>query len=259
MPATTAHDGSELYYEVRGTDGPWVLAFVNPRPPRGPLGAPTRKMITALDEEMSGRYRVVLVDYPGSPKPDTLTPAAVTQDLLAVADAAGADRFAWWGYSWGAVIGLQLGARSDRVSALVCGGFPPLRGPYREMLTLTRDLVEGRAKIPVVKLALPGFLRRKASQFVTYYEGLQAFDDNAAQQLLQMPRLCYVGSEDHVQVNGEVVTSLANTVVEQRDALEGLGWDVVVVDGCNHRQAMAPDVFRSTVLPWLDSHVAVPR
>ncbi len=41
-------------------------------------------------------------------------PAQVCADILAVADAAGADRFAWYGYSWGGVVGLQLAARKER-------------------------------------------------------------------------------------------------------------------------------------------------
>ena len=54
---------------------------------------------------------MVAFDYEGHvlqvPKPDTLTPANLAADLLAVADAAGADRFAYYGYSWLALAGLS--------------------------------------------------------------------------------------------------------------------------------------------------------
>jgi pimeloyl-ACP methyl ester carboxylesterase len=63
--------------------------------------------------------------------------ANILGDLLAVADAAGADRFAYYGYSWLALAGLQLAVRTDRLTALVMGGFPPLEGPYAQMLQVS--------------------------------------------------------------------------------------------------------------------------
>ena len=50
----------------------------------------------------------------------------------------GRDRFAYYGYSWLALAGLQLAIRTDRLTALAMGGFPPLGGPYAAMLTVTR-------------------------------------------------------------------------------------------------------------------------
>ena len=86
-------------------------------------------------------FRVVTADYEGHlvqhPKPTTLTAAAVAADLLAIADAAGADRFAYYGYSWLALAGLQLALRTDRLTALAMGGYPPLGGPYAAMLSVT--------------------------------------------------------------------------------------------------------------------------
>jgi pimeloyl-ACP methyl ester carboxylesterase len=84
---------------------------------------------------------VLAFDYEGhvlaTPKPDTLTPVNVAGDILAVADAAGAERFAYYGYSWLAMGGLQLAIRTDRLWALAMGGYPPVDGPYAEMLQVT--------------------------------------------------------------------------------------------------------------------------
>jgi hypothetical protein len=44
------------------------------------------------------------------------------------ARAAGAERFAYYGYSWLALSGLQLAIRTDRLAALVMGGFDDLVG-----------------------------------------------------------------------------------------------------------------------------------
>src|SRR5207253_9759928 len=146
MPEATLHDGSTIEIEIHGS-GPTLLLPVNPQPVEGPQAEQMRKYGTdpalgqSLIKGLSDAFRVVVFDYEGhvlgTPKPETLTPANAVTDLLAVADAAGADRFAYYGYSWLALIGLQLAIRTDRLSALIMGGFPPLNGPYEEMLLVT--------------------------------------------------------------------------------------------------------------------------
>ena len=110
------HDGSTIAVEVHGA-GPTVLLPVNPQPVEGPQAEELRQWgadpaLATLIEGLSDAFQVVAFDYEGHvlavPKPDSLTPANVAGDLLAVADAAGADRFAYYGYSWLALAGLQL-------------------------------------------------------------------------------------------------------------------------------------------------------
>jgi len=82
-----------------------VLLPVNPQPVQGPQAEELRRWGTdpalgrALIDGLSDAFRVVAFDYEGQvlqvPKPDTLTPANLAGDLLAVADAAGAERFAY--------------------------------------------------------------------------------------------------------------------------------------------------------------------
>ena len=95
-----------------------------------------------LIDGLASRYRVIAADYEGhrmaNPAPDTLTPDALAADVLAIADAAGAGTFAWYGYSWLALTGLQVALRTDRLWALAMGGYPPLDGPYAAMLDVTR-------------------------------------------------------------------------------------------------------------------------
>src|SRR5215470_3538391 len=141
MPEAKLHDGSTIEIKVAGS-GPTLLLPVNPQPVLGPQAEQMRQYGTdpalgqSLIKGLSDAFRVVAFDYEGQclriPKPDTLTPANTANDLLAVADAAGADRFAYYGYSWLAMIGLQLAIRTDRLWALIMGGFPPLDGPYEE-------------------------------------------------------------------------------------------------------------------------------
>lgn len=259
MGRTTAHDGQELYFESYGS-GPTILAYVSPRPPRGPLGANSRRLAAAFRDNLADRFRVVLIDYPGTPKPDTLTPENVTSDLLSVADEVGAERFGWWGYSWGGVIGLQLAlAAPDRLSALVCGGFPPLDGPYEAMLELSRAVAQKAESLPGIKVGLPAKMRNGARQFATYYEDLQDFDDRAAQSRLTCPRLCYVGGDDHTRIGSKEYCSISNIVGANRAELESLGWTVEIVPGLGHNKAMAADVFLQVAEPWLDEHLGAAR
>jgi pimeloyl-ACP methyl ester carboxylesterase len=121
-----------------------------------------------------------------------------------VADAAGADRFAYYGYSWLALAGLQLAIRTDRLTALAMGGFPPLDGPYAQMLRVTMATHElalaSSASPPATTTASspaaeePGepdwsqvevtLSEAQTRQFVTLYQALQDFDDRAAQAQL---------------------------------------------------------------------------
>ncbi|GIF76092.1 alpha/beta fold hydrolase [Asanoa siamensis] len=147
MTTARTHDGTTIDVTVRGA-GPTVLIPVSTTPIEGEAAERLRawgadpalghNLVTGLVE---AGFRVVSADYEGHladhPKPDTLTPDTVAADLLAVADAAGAERFAYYGYSWLALSGLQLALRTDRLTALAMGGYPPLGGPSDAMLTVT--------------------------------------------------------------------------------------------------------------------------
>jgi pimeloyl-ACP methyl ester carboxylesterase len=207
--------------------------------------------------------------------------------LLAVADAAGAERFAWYGYSWLALAGLQLALGSDRVAALAMGAWPPLGGPYAEMLRVTiatHDLAsapsttrQGAAGDAVT--AAPASKPAPASspeeldwstvevtlseaqtrQFVTLYQALQGLDERAALPRLSCPRLCFVGSADEIDYDqrwGGVHVSIAGPVVQRRAELEALGWQVEILEGLDHTQAMQAANVLPVLRPWLDAALA---
>jgi pimeloyl-ACP methyl ester carboxylesterase len=282
------HDASTIAVEVQG-DGPTVLLPVNPEPVEGPPAEELRRwgvdpaLGRTLIDGLSDAFQVVAFDYEGHllavPKPDTLTPANVAGDLLAVADAAGADRFAYYGYSWLAVAGLQLAIRSDRLAALVMGGFPPLDGPYAQMLQVTTAThamaVANAASAPGATPTAsqpsaepsdepPGepdwsqvqvtLTEAQTRQFVTLYQALQGFDDRAAQARLGCPRLCLVGSADQISYDerwGGVQVSMADPVIRRRAELEALGWQVRVLEGLDHTQAMQAAQVLPILRPWL--------
>jgi len=294
MPEARLHDGSAIEVQVHG-QGPALLLPVNPRPLEGPQADELRRwgndpaLGRSLIEGLADAYRVVAFDYEGHvlqvPKPDTLTPDNVAGDFLAVADAAGAERFAWYGYSWLALAGLQLAIRTDRLTALAMGAWPPLGGPYAEMLRVTiathdlasapssdrqgasgDDATATPASEPAsspeeldwstVEVTLS---EAQTRQFVTLYQALQGFDERAVLPRLSCPRLCFVGSADEIDYGqrwGGVHVSIAGPLVQRRAELEAVGWQVQILHGLDHTQAMQAANALPVLRPWLDTALA---
>jgi pimeloyl-ACP methyl ester carboxylesterase len=290
MPEARLHDGSAIEVQVHG-QGPTLLLPVNPRPVEGPQADELRRwgndpaLGRSLIDGLADAYRVVAFDYEGHvlqvPKPDTLTPDNVARDFLAVADATGAERFAWYGYSWLALAGQQLAIRTDRLTALAMGGWPPLGGPYAEMLRVTiatHDLAsapsgarQGAADDATATPASESasspeeldwstvevtLSEAQTHQFVTLYQALQGFDDHAVLPRLGCPRLCFVGSADEIDYDqrwGGVRVSIAGPLVQRRAELEANGWQVRILDGLDHTQAMQAANVLPVLRPWLDA------
>ncbi|GII75923.1 hypothetical protein Sru01_09050 [Sphaerisporangium rufum] len=282
MPTAILHDGAAIEFEAHG-DGPAVLLPVNPAPAADDERAATMRAWGAdpdlghrLATGLAADFRVVAFDYEGhvlaAPKPATLTPDNVAADFLAVADAAGADRFAWYGYSWLAMLGLQLAIRTRRLTALVMGGYPPLDGPYEAMLTVTaathRQAVQARDAPPApAGEAVPGdwesaqvtMAPEQAAQFLTLYQALRGFDDREAQQEVSCPRLCFAGSADVIRygASGDGATvDIAGPLLRRRADIEESGWDVHVLDGLDHLGAMQACQVLPIIHPWLRARLA---
>jgi pimeloyl-ACP methyl ester carboxylesterase len=267
----TLQDGSRIEIETYGA-GAALLLPVNPRPVEGEQAEQLRQygadpaLGQNLINGLSDRVRVVAFDYEGhlwrNPRPDTLTPDAVVRDFLAIADAVQAERFAYYGYSWLGMIGLQLALRTPRLSALVMGGFPPIEGPYAEMLQVTTAAYEmaGGVPNPDDEWSTARLSKAQTRQFVTLYQALQGFDDQAVQARLTCPRLCFVGSADEI-VHGEhwgnVLVSLAGPIVRRQAELEALGWQVRVLDGLDHMQAMQAVQVVPMLRSWLFATMVV--
>jgi pimeloyl-ACP methyl ester carboxylesterase len=261
------HDGSSLEIEIRG-HGPDLLLPVRPDPIEGPQADEMRSwgadpgLGRSLIDGLGDVARVVAFDYEGHvlahPKPETLTPSNVVSDLLAVADAAGAERFGYYGYSWLGMIALQLASSTDRLAAVAMGGWPPIDAPYREMLRVTsigHELATGaRTSGGEDAWADATIEPDQQLQFVTLYRALENFDDRAVASRLTIPRLCLVGGRAEIQYGptwGDVLVRLAGPVVAARDELEALGWEVHVVDDLDHIQAMQSRVVVPILHDWL--------
>jgi pimeloyl-ACP methyl ester carboxylesterase len=240
--------------------GPDLLLPVKPDPIAGPQAEAMRQWGVdpangpRIIEGLTDIARVIAFDYEGEvlahPKPQTLTPGNVVADLLSIADAVGADDFRYYGYSWLAMVGLQLALSTNRVAGLAVGGYPPIDGPYREMLVVTTagwELASGaRPSLGEDEWSAAALEPDQQRQFITLYEALQGFDDRAAIGRIDVPRVCFVGSADKITYGpswGDVTVDLARPIVDNRSRLEALGWEVHVLDGLDHTQAMqAPQV-----------------
>src|SRR5690348_5974328 len=102
-------DGTRVAYDITGS-GPLVMLLHG--------GGQTRQVWHELEyvARLADQFTVVTVDQRGngdSDKPtgvDAYSVEHLTNDILAVADGAGASRFALWGYSYGANIGRYAAA-----------------------------------------------------------------------------------------------------------------------------------------------------
>lgn len=271
------HDGSTISISVQG-DGPALVvpARLEPYPPAEAetmrLWGGDPELGPNLVNGLAGSNRVIVADYEGHrmahPAPETLTPENVAADLLAIADAAGADVFGYYGYSWLALSGLQLAIRTDRLRSLAMGGFPPLDGPYKSMLAVTRAAHSASINQQTEPAEVPGIEAEpgdwdsagiqtdpaQTQQFVTLYEALQDFDDSAVVMPRDLPRLAFAGAEDRIDYGpkwGGVQVRIGDPLVEHEGALTEGGWDVQILPGLDHLGAMQSSVVLPILSGWL--------
>jgi len=277
-------DGSEIEVGLAGNSGSVVMLPGFKKPASGREAEELKQW--GVDPEAGKRFveglsdtrRVLYFDYEGHrfshPLPDALTPDAVADDLLRIANATDEGNFVYYGYSWLALAGLQLAIRTNRVAALIMGGFPPYKGPYGEMLTVTEKTYEQSLRQPPAAAdAWPGAEAspddydwenvqvtldpNRTKQFHTLYTHLQDFDDAAVQGRLAMPRLAFAGERDKIVYGpnfGGVTVDIAGPLREHRDRLRRWGWDVELVPGddADHVKAMQPETALPVLRRWLD-------
>ena len=243
---------SGVHYEVQGQGQPLLIGLPLMASFTDLFGSEMQSVLDGYLNRLTDRYRVLRVDYPsigGSRDivPEALTADRVCDDLLTVASAAGFDRFAYWGYSWGAAVGLQLAARTDRLAALVLGGWPPLDAPYAGILQATR-LKQVDPEPSSLKV-----LRSKDQyrQWETYYASMLNWPEAESVAHIACPKMVYFGGDGDL-VEAGIPVRIASIIREQRAALEQQGWTVHEIAGQGHGVCMAPDLVVPPVRSFLD-------
>ncbi|PEK35486.1 alpha/beta fold hydrolase [Bacillus pseudomycoides] len=228
-------------------------------------------------EGLQNKFQVLYFDYEGHrlkhPNPENLTSENIVKDLLLIANEMNVKKFSYYGYSWLALVGLQLAIRTNRLESLIMGGFPPMDGPYKEMLIVTNKTYEqarnnqnsptfneqDKTKSPEkidwdnIKVKIN---TNQTKQFVTRYKNLKEFDDREIQHKLAIPRLAFVGEKDTIIYGenfGGVTVDIGGTIQKNKQVLENLGWDVEILEGegMDHTKAMQPVTVLSLIKPWL--------
>jgi hypothetical protein len=241
--------GADAWFEVHG----------NPKGPNVFLGGPvfSRTLVPAnvalqtkikegYIQRLGDRYRLLMADYPhiASKVPDQTLLAVedVCKDYLALADAAGMERFAAVGYSWSGNSMLQLATRSRRLSALVVGGWPAIDGPYKLLLETTGKLQQGSPE------------KREISRYVHYYESLQDWPERVAVAKLKCPRLNYIDVGD-----GED-TDFIGRLRKNKNTLHELGWETAEVNsGDGHFGGCMPETACPVIKEFLNRRLEESR
>lgn len=248
-------DSHGVYYEVHGKPSgqPLVLAFPVMASYAQIFGSEHAAVLTGFLDRLTDRYRVLVMDYPSIGKSASIPPAEFTidracADMLAVADAAGFKRFAWWGGTVGAIIGLQLASRTDRISALVSASWPPLGAQYADMLRGTQVSVANPPAHARVILRDPS----QYAQWVTFYGSMQSWPEAEAVARIRCPKMVVFGSRAAASVGAGIPIPYADTIRAHRTELEAQGWQVTEVPDRDSSLILDPAAIVPVVREFLD-------
>jgi pimeloyl-ACP methyl ester carboxylesterase len=148
-------DGVRIAYDVNGAGAPIMLLH-------GGFMSRQSWHSTGYVERLKHDFKVIAIDIRGngeSDKPARPPDYHITrhcEDILAVADACGIERFALWGYSLGGNIGRYLAAQSPRVASLIMIGVTfglGASGDFRRLIISFRD-----HWMPILKAQTDGVL-----------------------------------------------------------------------------------------------------
>ncbi len=252
----TSRDGNRIAYDRTGS-GPALLLLHG--------GAQSRQSWRTVGyvDRLKSDFSIVAMDLRGhgeSSRPHDVDAYAIErhcEDILAVADHAGVERFILWGYSLGANIGRYLAARSDRVARFVMVGIPfgpGASGEFRHMVTGVRDRWgpifraqdEGTLDLQALTPPERGYLQSgRARSEVGWLTAILTWGDVDPGQLL-CPTLWMVGSQNPVARDN--VETLAPMLPQTRVR-------PVVIEGLTHESELT-DIDR--ILPRVQGFLGQP-
>jgi pimeloyl-ACP methyl ester carboxylesterase len=235
----TSVDGTQIAYNVTG-QGPALILLHG--------GRQNRQNWHELGyvERLKDDFKVITIDIRGNGESDKpVDPADYTtdkmsQDILAVAAACGAEQFTIWGFSYGGNIGRYLAAQSNRVAKMIIMGIPfglGASGEFRHFIEQFRAYWS-----PILQAQREGTLDIESLDADERHElqhgniplalaWLSAMLDWSAIEPadLRCPTLWLIGSENK--------NTLAN-LKEYEASLQGTQVQVQVVEGLTHNQEL---------------------
>lgn len=246
---------SGIWFELHGRGTPLMITLPLMATHMASMGPDSEAVLRDYLALLTDRFQILLVDYPSigkslDIKPEELTADRVCHDLLSVATAAGFDDFAYWGYSWGGAIGLQLAARTDRLTALIIGGWPPLNAPYANILAASRRKIGNVPPGSMVILRSQDQYR----QWSFYYESMIDWPEAEAVAAMTLPRLVYFGAVGDL-VEANLPINIASIIRQHRGELEAKGWQVIEFVGEGHGVCMKPGLIVPPIAAFLDEMV----
>jgi pimeloyl-ACP methyl ester carboxylesterase len=148
MPYATSSDGVRIFYTTIGQGEPLILSH-------GTTHTCESWQDLGYIDGLKDQFHLILIDTRGhgqSDKPHAVTAYAVAQladDVVAVVDALGVDRFHLIGYSLGAVTGFHLAARlPERVQSLIAYGGDPYVPSAKYIASIEQDIAILRQGMP---------------------------------------------------------------------------------------------------------------
>jgi len=230
-------DGTRIAFDVTG-QGPAVMLLHG--------GGHNRRKWHDIGyvERLIKKFRVIAVDIRGNGESDKpidsafYTSTKMCEDLLAVANACGVNRFAVWGYSYGGNVGRYLAAQSDRPSRIILIGIPfglGASGDFRRSIENFRShwapILESRHKGTLNLESLSendrSYLQR-TNVPVTLASLSAILDWGAIEPAdLRCPALCLVGSQNENAMAG---------IKEYEESFKTSNVQVHVIEGLNHLQ-----------------------
>lgn len=253
-----SRDGARIAYDVSGS-GPGVVLLHG--------GGQTRRVWheRGYVDRLRGQFTVITVDLRGngeSDQPTTMDAYVIDrlrEDVLAVADAAGAKQFVVWGFSYGANIGRYLASQSDRVLAMVYIGIPfgaATPGAFGQMILDLRakwgpvvdDQKEGRLDLSSLSDAdRAEWQRRNIPLALAWLSAMLEYKPVEPRDM-RCPTLWLVGTKNEVAIE---------SARAYEDALAGTKVSLELVDGLTHADELdRTDRVFPLELAFTQKHVA---
>jgi pimeloyl-ACP methyl ester carboxylesterase len=193
--ATLVRDGLDLRYEVTGS-GPALLL------PKFNYSRWDRYLDLGL---LAGRFTVVIASPRGFgassrlPADGDYRVADLADDLVAVMEVAGFGRFSVFGYSFTGAFAPWLAHLSDRVDAVVSGGFQ-IVGDYSPLYPEIQGLAEAARSDPAAWAELTSLFDNRAA--LEFYRELSESPPDFLVDSLPCPLFAFWGEDDEEIAKG---------------------------------------------------------